>query len=212
MKIKSEKDLKLKECIIKNLPIYRQSQELNCGAAASLIVLNHFLANKFPLNIRSERKISRRIRSKKYEYGNFCKIAALFASCGLDAKLVFHGPNLKHPIFKKALFKAMLKEYLYELKKLSKKKKVKVVNKNFSIFDIISDLSEGYLVLVEISYVDEELTHILLLRGFRGKQIFYIDPLVKNGGRHCYYGDLEKRADLKSLKNYIAVRKIEQAP
>lgn len=209
MKIKSEKNLKLRECVIKNLPHYSQSQELTCGAAASLIVLNHFFGNKFPLNSRTERKISHRIKSEKCEYGNFCKIAALLASYGLDAKLVFYGPNLKHPIFKKALFKALLKEYLSELKKLSKEKKVKVVNKNFNIFDIMSDLSGGYLVIVEISYPDEELTHILLLRGFRGRKILYIDPTVKNGGRSCYYKALEKRTNLKSLKNYIAVRKIE---
>ncbi|MCX6748851.1 MAG: hypothetical protein NT076_04570 [Candidatus Pacearchaeota archaeon] len=207
MKIKSEKDLKLKEYIIRNLPLYTQSEEATCSAAISLIVLNYYLGNIFPLDKKTEMRIFKKIRFKKYDYGNFCKVACLFANCGLDTKIVVCGPNLEHPLFRKIVFKELLREYQLSLKRLLKENKVRFINKKFDIFDIMHDLSEGYLILVEIKYPDEELTHTLLLRGFRGRKIYYIDPLIKNGGRNCYYKELGNLINLETLKNYIAVRR-----
>jgi hypothetical protein len=206
MKIKTEKDLKSKEHLLKNLPFYTQSREETCSAAISLIALNYYFGNRFPLNRETEMKIFKKIKFKRYDYGNFCKIADLFASRGVETKLVFYGPNLKHPLFKNIIFKELLKEYQSSLKRILKEKKVNVINKNFDIFDIINDLSEGYLVIAEIKYPNEELTHALLLRGFRGKKIYYRDPLIKNGGCNRYYKELEDLMNLKTLKNYIAIR------
>ncbi len=211
MKIKSESDLKLKEYLIKNLPLYIQSREVTCSAAISLTVLNYYFGNKFPLNNKTENKIFKKIKFKKYEYGSFCKVANLFATCGLDTKIVFYGPNLNHPLFQSVMFKELLEEYQFDLKKLSRGKKVEIINKNFNIFDIMSDILEGYLVVAEIKYPNEELTHTILLRGFRGRKIYYIDPLIKNGGRSCYYRELENLINLKTLKNYIAVRRFPSA-
>lgn len=206
MEIKSEKDLKLKKCLIKKLPFYTQSGETTCSAAISLIVLNYYFGNKFPLNKETEMRIFKKIKFKKYAYGNFCKIANLFMNYGLDTKIVIYGPNLNHPLFKGVIFKELLQEYQSNLKKLLKENKVKIINKNFDIFDIMNDISRGYIVIIEIKYPNEELTHTLLLRGFNGRKIYYIDPLIKNGGRNCYYKELENLTNLGTLKNYIAVK------
>lgn len=210
MRISSENDLKLKEHLIKRVPLYVQSKETTCGAALSLIVLNYYFGNRFPLNSKTEMDIFNKIKFKEYEYGNLCKIADLFAGYGLDTKIVIHGPNLDHPLFKTKTFKQLISEYQTCKKKLIKDGKVRVVDKDFSIFDIMSDLSDGYLVIAEIKYPTEELTHTILLRGFRGNKIYYIDPLDKNGGCKCYYKKLEALLDFKTLKNYLAVKGLER--
>jgi len=209
MKIKSEKDLKLKEYLIKNVPLYTQSKEMTCGAAVVLVVLNYYFGNQFLLNNKTEEEIFKKIKFKRYEYGNFPKIASLLANYGLETKMVFYGPNLSHPLFQNTMFKELLSEYQSIIKKLLKENKVKIINKDFNIFDIISDISEGYLVIAEIKYPNEELTHTILLRGFRGRKIYYIDPLIKNGGCSRYYRELGNLINLKSIKNYIAVRRFQ---
>lgn len=206
MSITTAGDMKLRQAFRKNIKLYIQSRDVTCSAAVALMVLHYYFTKEFPLKTSEELRIFNNIKFKKYEYGNFPKMALLFAKNNLDTKFVFFGPDYTHPLFKKSLFRDLAQEYELSLKRLNNTKHLSIIQKDFQVFDIITDLVNGYLVVAEITYPDEELTHTILIRGFRGRKIYFLDPIHKNGGRHCYYKDLESRLNLKTLKNYIAIK------
>ena len=191
------------------IPFYRQTLPTSCGASCMLMVGNYFSPENFPLSFEQEHKINEQIRFWKGdeagELENMAKLLRFARKNGFQVRYFLEGPQ-KNKIpegMEESLWKRYLASFFNVLEKERKKKGVTIIE-HCNLEDFIEEIVKGRPIICEVQF-SGFITHCLVVRGFKGKMFYVIDPL--KGYYRMHFQELSRVINLDYMKNAVSLFK-----
>ncbi|MBD3208354.1 MAG: hypothetical protein GF370_02795 [Candidatus Nealsonbacteria bacterium] len=189
------------------IPFYPQVLSMSCGAACIQMIGNFFNPKRFPLTYELQIKIHERIRFwDTDEYGELESIAKMLRwvrKNGLRAKYYFesHDNLSEAPL---GVNKELWGRYIRSFYRVLEEEKGKglFVSDECDIKNIYEEIRKGHPVVCEIQH-GNFVTHDIVVRGFKDKMFYIIDPL--RGYERMLRDDLIEKIDLGYMKNFFSL-------
>lgn len=192
--------------LLKKYPVlaYMQTTAYTCTPASALMIFHYFEPDLFPLTQQAEMELHNNTKfweGGEGEYGNYPKVAAFALRRGYDVTLVMKD-HFCPSFMPKELYDRYMDNFFTYLERDKRHPNFQLVENDFSVSDIKREIDLGKLVIVEIKYPGEVVTHNIVVRGYDGRSLKIIDPLC---GYETVREDIfENKINVTYSKNYLA--------